>query len=173
MIALYNFPGSSPEDLAFKKGDVITIIHVTKVCRLPLALPFYAPQKGIWGIKFCPFCLSVSLWQKNCNLGHNFLFVGDRVFIFGMHTQLMKPFHQGQWPFTKVNDLVTLTMTFILKIANFDFVAAGGICVSQTHPLYFSFEKPLNVLSLKDPRVFICDSVHLFVSVILMHWILL
>ena len=30
---------------------------------------------------------------------------------------------------TKVNDLVTLTVTFILKIANFDFVAALGIAI--------------------------------------------
>ena len=35
---------------------------------------------------------------------------------------------------TKVNDLVTLTATFILKLANLDFAAAGGIRISQTHP---------------------------------------
>ena len=39
---------------------------------------------------------------------------------------------------TKVNDLVTLTFTFALKIAFLDFVAAGGIVhVSQTHIDFF------------------------------------
>ena len=33
---------------------------------------------------------------------------------------------------TKVKDLVILTLTFILKIANFDFVVVAGIHVSQT-----------------------------------------
>ena len=66
-------------------------------------------------------CLSVCLWlcysdsvaKKTFNLGHNFWNVRDRDFIFGMHTQLMN------WTLsndTKVNDLVTLTVTFILKI---------------------------------------------------------
>ena len=32
---------------------------------------------------------------------------------------------------------VTLTVTFILKIANLDFVATERICVSQKHPFYF------------------------------------
>ena len=40
---------------------------------------------------------------------------------------------------TKVNELVTLT--FILRIANLGFVAAGGIRVSQTHPPYFASER--------------------------------
>ena len=34
---------------------------------------------------------------------------------------------------TKVDDLVTLTVTFILEIAVLDFVAARGICVLQTY----------------------------------------
>ena len=39
---------------------------------------------------------------------------------------------------TPVNDLVTLTLTFALKIAFFDFDAAGGIVsVSQTHLDFF------------------------------------
>ena len=38
---------------------------------------------------------------------------------------------------TKVNDLVTLTLTFVLKIAFSDYVAAGGI-VFHTHTLIFS-----------------------------------
>ena len=33
---------------------------------------------------------------------------------------------------SKVNDLVKLTMTFILKIANLDFLAARNIRVSQS-----------------------------------------
>ena len=36
---------------------------------------------------------------------------------------------------TKVNDLMTLTMTFVLEIDNFRLFAAKGIRVSQTHPL--------------------------------------
>ena len=53
---------------------------------------------GHLGFVMSVFWLSV--W-KIFNLGHNFLTVGDRDFIFGMHTQLIKPFqkwHQGQWP---------------------------------------------------------------------------
>ena len=38
----------------------------------------------------------------------------------------------------KVNDFATLTVTFILKIANFG-LAAGGICVSQTHLCFIYF----------------------------------
>ena len=49
-------------------------------------------------------------------------FVGDRVCIFGTHTQLMKPFQ---------------LVIFILKIANLDFVAAMGIHVSQVKHLVF------------------------------------
>ena len=51
---------------------------------------FLCPQNGIW--EYLVFVLSVTLWQKNFNLGHNFGTVRDRDFIFGMHIQLMKPF---------------------------------------------------------------------------------
>ena len=34
---------------------------------------------------------------------------------------------------TKVNDLMTMTLTFIQKISILDLVAAGDIHVSQTH----------------------------------------
>ena len=80
----------------------------------------------IGGILFlsCLFvCLSVCLSAVNFNLGYNFWTVIDRDFIFGMHTPLMMPckWHQG------LNDLVTLTFTFVLKIVFLNFVAAGGI----------------------------------------------
>ena len=40
---------------------------------------------------------------------------------------------------TKVNGIVTSTVTLtIKKIANLDFVAVGGIHVSQAHPFYLS-----------------------------------
>ena len=41
----------------------------------------------------------------------------------------MKPFQITQ----KVNDIVTLTLT---SRPILDFVAAGGICISQTHPFF-------------------------------------
>lgn len=31
VVALYNFPGRSPEDLAFQKGDLLIIQHGTRV----------------------------------------------------------------------------------------------------------------------------------------------
>ena len=79
---------------------------------------FYAPDRIIGGILFLS-CLSVCLSVVNFNLRYNFWTVRDRDFIFGMHTPLMMPFQNG----TKFNDLVTLK----LKLAFFDFVAAGGI----------------------------------------------
>ena len=39
---------------------------------------------------------------------------------------------------TKVNGMVTLTVTLTLKIANLDFVAVGGIRASQAHPFHLS-----------------------------------
>ena len=39
---------------------------------------------------------------------------------------------------TNANDIVTLTVTFILKIAILDFIAVGGICVSQAQSFYLS-----------------------------------
>ena len=44
---------------------------------------------------------------------------------------------------TKDNDLVTLTMPFILKITNFGFCCRRGICVSQTHPIYPFMSRPI------------------------------
>ena len=65
-----------------------------------------------------------------------------------MHSELMKPFH---------NDLVTLTMTFILKVDNLVFTAGGGggIRISQTHVLSISvLNKYLLSPSMKG--IFIC-----------------
>ena len=39
---------------------------------------------------------------------------------------------------TKVNEMVTLTMTLKIKIANLDFVAVGGIRVSEAHPFHLT-----------------------------------
>ena len=43
--------------------------------------------------------------------------------IFSMHTLLMEPFHN----YTKVKDLVTLSLTFMMKTANLDLITAGCI----------------------------------------------
>ena len=40
---------------------------------------------------------------------------------------------------TRVNDLVILTMTFILKLVILDFLATWGIYVSQTHLVTFIY----------------------------------
>ena len=75
---------------------------------------------------FCPVCLSV----VNFNICYNFWTVRGRDFIFGMHTPLIMPFQMTLRSMT----FMTLTLTFALKIAFLDFVAAGGIVsVSQTH----------------------------------------
>ena len=78
------------------------------------------------GIYF--FVLCVCLWQINSNLGHNFWTIRDWDFIFGSILNSWNPLkcHQSQWPCNLDHDLYT-------KIAIMDFVAAGGIHVSQTH----------------------------------------
>ena len=57
--------------------------------------------------------------------------VRDRNFIFGMHIQLKKPFQMTQESMT-----LGPLHWFYIKIANLVFVAAGGICLSQTHVLF-------------------------------------
>ena len=42
---------------------------------------------------------------------------------------------------TKVNDIVTFTVTSILKIAIFECVASGGIHISQTHLVKLFMER--------------------------------
>ena len=71
------------------------------------------------------FVLCLWLYGKKTNLDCNFWIVRDTEFIFGMHTLSND---------TKVNDPVTLTVTFMLKIANFGLCCHRGIHVSQTHP---------------------------------------
>ena len=84
----------------------------------------------IRGILFLS-CLSV----VNFNLHYNFWTVKDRDFIFGMHTQYST--NDTLSNNTKVNELVTLTLTFVPKIAFYDFVAPGGI-VFHKHMYFFS-----------------------------------
>ena len=76
---------------------------------------------------FCPVCLfvcmSVCLSVVNFHIRYNSWTVRGRDFIFGMHAPLMMPFQ-----------MTPRSMTFALKIAFLDFVAAGVIVsVSQTH----------------------------------------
>ena len=68
--------------------------------------PLYAPGKEFGGICFLS-CLSVGdsviCGKKTFNLGHNFWTLRNTSFIFGMHTQLMKPFQMtprsmALWP---------------------------------------------------------------------------
>ena len=102
-----------------------------------IILDFYATRK--WNSEassFCPHCdavfLSVWLWQKNFYLGYNFWTVRDRDFIFGMHTQLMKPFQM-------TTRSVTLIVAFILKIANCRLCCRRGhSCFTSTPVLLYS-----------------------------------
>ena len=69
---------------------------------------------------------------KNFKYGLYFCTINDELIIFGMHTLPMKPFQMTPELMT---DLVTLTMTCILKIAMIlDCLADSGIMsASQTH----------------------------------------
>ena len=88
---------------------------------------------GAYG--FCPVCLfvclSVGLSVVNFNIRYNFWNIRDRGFIFDMHTQRM--FSND----TKVNDLVTLTLTFMLKQL-FQTVADRGIVFHKQTLIFFS-----------------------------------
>ena len=94
----------------------------------------------IGGILFlsCLFvCLSVSLFVclsvVNFNIRYNFWTVRvQRLHIW--HAYFTNDTLSND---TKVNDLVTLTLTFALKIAFLDFVAAGGIVRVSQHTLIF------------------------------------
>ena len=79
----------------------------TKFSYILKSYPFMPQEWNSGASSFCPVCLSVTLsvtlWQKNFNFGHYFWTVKDRHFIFGMHTQLMKPFQMTprlitMWP---------------------------------------------------------------------------
>ena len=98
--------------------------------------------------------------SENFNIGHNFWPVWDKDCIFGMHIQLMKPYQLTS------GALVPLTMTFILKISNFVFFAARGICVSQTH-LIFSFKLAF-CMALQKVIIVIVIVVHVVFFIIVM-----
>lgn len=44
-MANYNFEGSSPDDLPFKKGDVLTIVQPTKVGSVDLFCVIFLPKQ--------------------------------------------------------------------------------------------------------------------------------
>ena len=78
---------------------------------------YFCPGIEFGASSFCPVYLYVFLLiygKINFELGHYFWIVGDRDFIFGMHTQLMKPYQMiprsmlWPWPWP-----------LMLKIANF------------------------------------------------------
>ena len=87
---------------------------------------FYAPGSNDRGHSFCPACLSVVIF----NICYNFWTIRDRDILFGMHTQLMMPFQMTP------RYLVTLILTFVLKIVFFRLCCLRGLSVSQTHVFY-------------------------------------
>ena len=97
-------------------SDLLKRWHIVLRCKIcgPLGL-LLCPQNGIRGhlVFVLSVCDSVA---KNFNLGHNFWTIRDIDFIFGMHTQLMKPWafkwHQGQWPCVLDCDLYTKNSHF-------------------------------------------------------------
>ena len=87
---------------------------------------------------FCPVYLSVAK-KKTYNLGNIVWTVRDEDFIFGMRTQRMVPFEMiPMVPFqipisndTKVNNIVILTVTFIIKITNLAFAATEAFVFNK------------------------------------------
>ena len=75
------------------KSTVMPYVRMSRWIVIAFSCP--PPEWNSGASSFCPVCdsvsLSVTLWQQN-NIGHNIWTVRDRDFIFGMHTQLMKPF---------------------------------------------------------------------------------
>ena len=61
----------------------------------------------------------------NYNICFQFQTVGDKDFIFGMHTQLIMSFEMTR----------SMTLSLVLKIAFLNFVAAGGI-VLYKHAIF-------------------------------------
>ena len=100
---------------------------------------FVCPRNGIQGHLF--FVLSVTLWHKNFNLGHNFWTVRDRDFIFGMHTnETLSNDSNINDLVSNVDDLVTLTVTFILKIAYFGLCCCRGhSCFTNTPGFFYTY----------------------------------
>ena len=100
----------------------------------PVLNYFYGPDQMIRSILFlsCLFvCRSVCLSVVNFKIHYNFWTVRERGFIFGMHTQLMMPFQTTN---TKVNNLVTFTLTLVLNIV----AAFRGMHVSPAKHSYAS-----------------------------------
>ena len=83
-----------------------------------------------------------------------------------MHTQLMKPFQTT--PGTKVYDLVTLTVTFILKIANF------WLCCRRRHSCFthtrFSCEFELNISFSFFKKIILTVTFTKFIHVVKGYW---
>ena len=77
---------------------------------------FYDPGMEFGGIVFSA-CLSIC--GKNFNIGHNFWTIIERDLIFGMHTQLMKPFQMKIRSMT-LTDLYTKNSQF-------------GLCCRRRH----------------------------------------
>ena len=96
----------------------------------PRPIPFNGPGLGASSFFSClSVCGSVAFF----NLGHSFWSVRDTDFIFGMHNQPNDILSND----SKVNDLVTLTVTFILKIANFWLCCRRGhLCFTPFYQIF-------------------------------------
>ena len=90
---------------------------------------FYAPQGQL------VFVLSVS------NISHNFWTVRDRDFIVLHAHSTNKTLSYD----TRANGLVTLTVTFILKMTNLDFVVMWMQLYSQSSPVVLYMPRPCMV----------------------------
>ena len=67
-------------------------------------------------LTLCPWPWPLTYMFKNFSLCHDFWTIRGRTFMFGMHTQLMKPFqwHQGHWFCNLDHDLYTKSSQFEL-----------------------------------------------------------
>ena len=105
---------------------------------------FLCLRNGIRGypvLSCLSVCYPVTL-AKKINLGHNFWTVRDKDFIFGMHTQLIKPFQMTP-------KYITLTATFILKLANIGLCCRWGHSCFTNTPFFNSY-CPLSKIRLSD-----------------------
>ena len=104
------------------------------------------PDQMIGAYCFCPVCLSVCLSVVNFNLCYKFWTVRDRDFIFGMHTAAYSTY-DALSNINKINYLVTLTMTFMLKITFCNFFTADGK-VFHKHMYFITFSDAAKVTVL-------------------------
>ena len=102
---------------------------------------------------FLSLCLFVCL-LSTLNLRYNFWTVRDRDFIFGMHAYSTNDALSND---TKVNDLVTLTLTSKLKIP-FSTLLPPGHSVSQTH-LDFYLRLPFLEMNTSLKYLQVCSNV--------------